>query len=58
MWCRLDKYRPRGDEEFNDFSFEAHIYFDDAFLDVKGSRGRHLNEYAKNLIEIIAKVYG
>lgn len=55
---RLDKYRPKGSAEFNDFRFEAHIYFDDAFLDVKGSRGRHLNEYGKNLIEIIAEVYG
>ncbi|CAL1583627.1 unnamed protein product [Knipowitschia caucasica] len=55
---RLDKYRPRGNTEFTDFSFEAHIYFDDAFLDIKGSRGRHLNEYAKNLVEIIAEVYG
>ncbi|KAJ0003674.1 hypothetical protein NQD34_008772 [Periophthalmus magnuspinnatus] len=55
---RMDKYRPRDNIEFNDFSFEAHIYFDDAFLDVKGSRGRHLNEYAKNLIEIISETYG
>uniref|UniRef100_A0A3B4AAD2 chitin synthase n=1 Tax=Periophthalmus magnuspinnatus TaxID=409849 RepID=A0A3B4AAD2_9GOBI len=53
----MDKYRPRDNIEFNDFSFEAHIYFDDAFLDVKGSRGRHLNEYAKNLIEIISETY-
>uniref|UniRef100_A0A8C6U1U2 chitin synthase n=1 Tax=Neogobius melanostomus TaxID=47308 RepID=A0A8C6U1U2_9GOBI len=55
---RLDKYRPRGNVEFTDFGFEAHIYFDDAFLDIKGSRGRHLNEYGKNLVEIIAEVYG
>ncbi|XP_072304339.1 chitin synthase chs-2-like [Eucyclogobius newberryi] len=55
---RLDKYRPRDQAKFTDFSFEAHIYFDDAFLDIKGSRGRHLNEYGKNLVQIIAEVYG
>ncbi|XP_065326139.1 chitin synthase chs-2-like [Pelmatolapia mariae] len=53
---RLDKYRPKEDLKFNDFTFEAHIYFDDAFEHVEGSR--HLNEYAKNLVEVIKEVYG
>ncbi|XP_076021598.1 chitin synthase chs-2-like [Genypterus blacodes] len=54
---RLDKYRPKKDPKHNDFSFEAHIYFDDAFLDVEGSRGRHVNEYARSLVHIISEVY-
>ncbi|KAK5854738.1 hypothetical protein PBY51_004909 [Eleginops maclovinus] len=37
---RLDKYRPRKEGKVNDVNFEAHIYFDDAFRDVPGSRGR------------------
>ncbi|KAF7642867.1 hypothetical protein LDENG_00249460, partial [Lucifuga dentata] len=55
---RLDKYRPRKEQKHHDFSFESHIYFDDAFLDVAGSRGRHVNEYATNLVNIIREVYG
>ncbi|XP_050923111.1 chitin synthase chs-2-like isoform X2 [Lates calcarifer] len=54
---RLDKYRPKTDPKYNDFTFEAHIYFDDAFEHVEGSQERHLNKYAKNLVEIIAEVY-
>uniref|UniRef100_A0A4W6C6T1 chitin synthase n=1 Tax=Lates calcarifer TaxID=8187 RepID=A0A4W6C6T1_LATCA len=50
---RLDKYRPKTDPKYNDFTFEAHIYFDDAFEHVEGSQERHLNKYAKNLVEII-----
>nr|XP_046219980.1 LOW QUALITY PROTEIN: chitin synthase chs-2-like [Oncorhynchus gorbuscha] len=53
---RLDKYRPRKDTN-NDVSFESHIYFDDAFKDVKGSKGRHVNEYAEDLVEVIREVY-
>lgn len=45
--CRLDKYRPKTDPKYNDFTFEAHIYFDDAFEQVEGSQERHLNKYAK-----------
>lgn len=56
--CRLDRYRPKKGPKFNDFTFEAHIYFDDAFKDVEGSQGRHLNEYATNLVEILTEVYG
>ncbi|XP_060915616.1 chitin synthase chs-2-like [Labrus mixtus] len=54
---RLDKYRPRTEQKFDDFTFEAHIYFDDAFKQVEGSRGRHLNDYAKSLVEVLAEVY-
>ncbi|XP_070778289.1 chitin synthase chs-1-like [Enoplosus armatus] len=55
---RLDKYRPRKEEqEKSDVTFEGHIYFDDAFRDVPGSRGRHVNEYAEMLVEILREVY-
>uniref|UniRef100_A0A8C9XL95 chitin synthase n=1 Tax=Sander lucioperca TaxID=283035 RepID=A0A8C9XL95_SANLU len=54
---RLDKYRPKTDQKYTDFTFETHIYFDDAFKDVKGSRGRHLNIYAQHLVEILTEVY-
>ncbi|XP_074470442.1 chitin synthase-like [Sebastes fasciatus] len=52
---RLDKYRPQ--KETSDVNMEAHIYFDDAFRDVPGSRGRHVNEYAEMLVEIVKEVY-
>ncbi|XP_034748680.1 chitin synthase chs-2-like [Etheostoma cragini] len=56
---RLDQYRPKTEDEKNtDFNFETHIYFDDAFTDDKESRGRHLNKYALNLVEIFTEVYG
>ncbi|KAM3596267.1 uncharacterized protein V6R79_011449 [Siganus canaliculatus] len=55
---RLDKYRPQHETKFNDFTFESHIYFDDAFENMKDTHGRHLNKYAKNLMEIISEVYG
>uniref|UniRef100_A0A3B5PXQ4 chitin synthase n=1 Tax=Xiphophorus maculatus TaxID=8083 RepID=A0A3B5PXQ4_XIPMA len=46
---RLDQYRPKIEPKFNDFTFEAHIYFDDAFENAKGNQDRHLNTYAKDL---------
>ncbi|XP_060948473.1 chitin synthase chs-2-like [Limanda limanda] len=52
---RMDRYRPRTQPKFDDFSFEAHIYFDDAF---EGSQVHRLNEYAKNLVVILKEVYG
>uniref|UniRef100_A0A3Q1B2A6 chitin synthase n=1 Tax=Amphiprion ocellaris TaxID=80972 RepID=A0A3Q1B2A6_AMPOC len=55
---RLDKYRPKNETKFKDFTFEAHIYFDDAFQHVDGSQERHLNEYGENLVAIITEVYG
>uniref|UniRef100_A0A3Q2SPF1 chitin synthase n=1 Tax=Fundulus heteroclitus TaxID=8078 RepID=A0A3Q2SPF1_FUNHE len=55
---RLDQYRPKilTQPKFDDFTFEAHIYFDDAFTNVQGSQDRHLNTYAKDLVKIIADV--
>ncbi|KAK2920718.1 chitin synthase chs-1-like [Channa argus] len=54
---RLDKYRPSKKGEKSDVTFETHIYFDDAFKDVPGSKGRHVNEYAEMLVGIIREVY-
>ncbi|XP_045915056.1 chitin synthase chs-2-like [Micropterus dolomieu] len=55
---RLDKYRPKKKEkETSDVTFEGHIYVDDAFRDVAGSQGRHVNEYAEMLVEILREVY-
>uniref|UniRef100_A0A3B4BHV9 chitin synthase n=1 Tax=Periophthalmus magnuspinnatus TaxID=409849 RepID=A0A3B4BHV9_9GOBI len=54
---RLDQYRPKRDEKKVDLSFEAHVYFDDAFVDVPGSQGRHVNEYAEMLVNILREVY-
>ncbi|XP_043993753.1 chitin synthase chs-2-like [Gambusia affinis] len=55
---RLDKYRPKIEPKFDDFTFEAHIYFDDAFENARGNQVRHLNTYAKDLVQIITEVYG
>lgn len=55
---RMDKYRPKKDDGTSDMTFEAHVYFDDAFKDVPGSHGRHVNEYAEMLVNIIREVYG
>uniref|UniRef100_UPI003AADC7D5 chitin synthase chs-1-like n=1 Tax=Centroberyx gerrardi TaxID=166262 RepID=UPI003AADC7D5 len=54
---RLDKYRPKKDPKDTDVIFETHIFFDDAFKDVPGSLGRHINEYAETLVETIREVY-
>uniref|UniRef100_A0A3Q3KAL0 chitin synthase n=1 Tax=Monopterus albus TaxID=43700 RepID=A0A3Q3KAL0_MONAL len=32
---RLDRYRPKTEAKFDDFTFEAHIFFDDAFIHYK-----------------------
>ncbi|XP_034148233.1 chitin synthase chs-2-like isoform X2 [Esox lucius] len=53
---RLDKYRPKNNPN-NDVSFESHIYFDDAFKDLKGSKERHINQYAEDLVEVVQQVY-
>ncbi|XP_047238763.1 chitin synthase chs-2-like [Girardinichthys multiradiatus] len=55
---RLDKYRPNVEPKFDDFTFEAHFYFDDAFENVKGSHHRQLNSYANDLVKVITEVYG
>ncbi|KAK7899320.1 hypothetical protein WMY93_020173 [Mugilogobius chulae] len=54
---RLDQYRPKTEDENKDISFEAHVFFDDAFKDVPGSLGRHVNEYAESLVHILREVY-
>lgn len=54
----MDRYRPKRDQKATDFIFEAHIFFDDAFVDIESTGERHLNKYAKNLVEIIKEVYG
>ncbi|XP_041920942.1 chitin synthase chs-2-like [Alosa sapidissima] len=52
---RLDKFRPKRNN-FKDVSFDAHIYFDDAFQqDDDGNRV--VNEYAETLVEVIKEVY-
>ncbi|XP_073706288.1 chitin synthase chs-1 [Garra rufa] len=51
---RLDQYRPKTDKH-SDVEFEFHIYFDDAFKDV--NNGRHANEYAEILVDVIKEVY-
>ncbi|XP_062865259.1 chitin synthase chs-2-like [Trichomycterus rosablanca] len=51
---RLDKFRPKKNQ-FNDVSFEFHIYFDDAFI-TKDNK-RCVNEYAETLVEVIKEVY-
>ncbi|XP_066541790.1 chitin synthase chs-2-like [Hoplias malabaricus] len=53
---RLDKYRPKRNT-WNDATFEFHIYFDDAFMDVHNGRARHVNEYAEILVQVIREVY-
>ncbi|XP_038581359.1 chitin synthase chs-2-like [Micropterus salmoides] len=52
---KLDKYRPK--RKTKDFTFEAHIFFDDAFKHVKGSRGRHINDFGKDLVQVLSDVY-
>lgn len=56
LFHRLDKYRPKPNLR-NDVVFEFHIFFDDAFKDVTGSQGRHVNEYAEILVEVLKEVY-
>ncbi|XP_054911263.1 chitin synthase chs-2-like [Poeciliopsis prolifica] len=55
---RLDKYRPKAGSKFNDFTFEAHLFFDDAFENAQETQDRHLNTYAKDLVQIITEVHG
>ncbi|XP_034561272.1 chitin synthase chs-2-like [Notolabrus celidotus] len=55
---RLDKYRPLKEGVISDVTFEGHVYFDDAFKNVTGSHGRHVNEYGEMLVNIIREVYG
>uniref|UniRef100_A0A3Q3N5A0 chitin synthase n=2 Tax=Mastacembelus armatus TaxID=205130 RepID=A0A3Q3N5A0_9TELE len=55
---RLDRYRPKNEEKSKDFTFEAHIFFDDAFVPAEGSNDGHVNEYGENLVKVITEVYG
>lgn len=55
---RLDRYRGDPKEEHNDcFEFECHIYVDDAFMTEKGTEKRLVNEYVKDLIQVVIEVY-
>uniref|UniRef100_A0A3B5MYG8 chitin synthase n=1 Tax=Xiphophorus couchianus TaxID=32473 RepID=A0A3B5MYG8_9TELE len=54
---RLDQYRPKIEPKFDDFTFEAHIYFDDAFENAKGNQDRHLNTYAKDLNHVYRYIF-
>ncbi|KAG9344366.1 hypothetical protein JZ751_011035 [Albula glossodonta] len=53
---RLDRFRPRRNA-YKDVRFESHIFFDDAFHGVEGSKDRLVNEYAETLVEVIKEVY-
>ncbi|MBN3309168.1 CHS6 synthase, partial [Amia calva] len=55
---RLDKHSPKKGSNTN-ISFEAHIFFDDAFMEVEelGKKKRCVNEYAEDLVDVIKEVY-
>ncbi|KAJ1155265.1 hypothetical protein NDU88_007999 [Pleurodeles waltl] len=56
---RLDKYRPRhGVSNKEKFDFEAHIYFDDAFLkETEELKERRVNSYVECLATAIEEVH-
>ncbi|XP_078503969.1 chitin synthase chs-2-like [Lissotriton helveticus] len=56
---RLDKYRPRnGVSGKEKFDFEAHIYFDDAFLkETEGLKERRVNTYVECLATAVEEVH-
>ncbi|KAG7235996.1 hypothetical protein INR49_001394, partial [Caranx melampygus] len=55
---RLDRYRGDPKEEHKDcFDFECHIYVDDAFMTEKDTEKRLVNEYVKDLIQVVIEVY-
>ncbi|XP_059504833.1 chitin synthase chs-1-like [Stegostoma tigrinum] len=58
---RLDKYKPNSSKSHKDnFEFEAHVYFDDAFHLTNlndNVQERVLNQYVKNLIHIMEDIY-
>ncbi|XP_069463810.1 chitin synthase chs-2-like [Ambystoma mexicanum] len=54
---RLDKYRPQNEGTNKEkFDFEAHIYFDDAFLKEE-QKERRVNSYVECLATVIEEVY-
>ncbi|XP_028676539.1 chitin synthase chs-1-like [Erpetoichthys calabaricus] len=56
---RLDRYQPKKMSQKNKMSIEAHIFFDDAFVEIEESGRKKLvvNEYAECLVEVISEVY-
>ncbi|XP_048456933.1 chitin synthase chs-2-like [Rhincodon typus] len=58
---RLDKYKPNSSKSHKDnFEFEAHIYFDDAFHLTNlndNVQERVLNPYVKNLVCVMEDIY-
>ncbi|GCB65669.1 hypothetical protein scyTo_0004830 [Scyliorhinus torazame] len=58
---RLDKYKPSSSKSHEDnFDFEAHIYFDDAFhltVPQDNVQERVANEYVKSLVCIMEDIY-
>ncbi|GCC24257.1 hypothetical protein chiPu_0002657 [Chiloscyllium punctatum] len=58
---RLDKYKPNSSKSHKDnFEFEAHIYFDDAFHLTNPNdnvQKRVLNQYVKNLVCTMEDIY-
>ncbi|XP_067901783.1 chitin synthase chs-2-like [Heterodontus francisci] len=58
---RLDKYKPNSSKSHKDnFDFEVHVYFDDAFhltSPVNNVHERVVNEYVKSLVCTIDKIY-
>ncbi|XP_051867782.1 chitin synthase chs-2-like [Pristis pectinata] len=58
---RLDKYKPNSLKSHKDnFDFETHIYFDDAFTLVgpdENMQERVANEYVKNLVSTMEDIY-
>ncbi|RVE74628.1 hypothetical protein OJAV_G00023980 [Oryzias javanicus] len=55
---RLDRYRGDPKEEHKDaFDFESHIFVDDAFMTHKETQHRLVNEYVKDLINVVIEVY-
>ncbi|CAL8365854.1 unnamed protein product [Arctogadus glacialis] len=54
---RWDQFRPHKDQEVNNLTTEAHIFFDDAFRTVPVSGERHANTYVEDMVQVIQKVY-
>ncbi|KAM6959200.1 chitin synthase chs-2-like [Aplochiton taeniatus] len=54
---RLDQYRPKNEGGSKDVDFESHVFFDDAFRDVRGTKEPNVNEYAETLVRVIREVY-
>lgn len=59
--CRLDKYKPYTLKSHKDnFDFETHIYFDDAFTFVgpdESTQQRVVNDYVMSLVSTMEDIY-